>query len=90
MDLFSCRSTTYVSRCHIRDGKITQITYQDGTVTTESDAEIGQVVEMAGLLRDVSLGRKHAAMPDAYGWEIFCLGPCEERNSPIFGSTPDR
>jgi hypothetical protein len=36
------------------DVKITQITYQDGTVATESDPVIGQAVELAGLLPDVS------------------------------------
>ena len=34
--------------------EISQVTYQDGTVSTESDPVIGHAVEMAGLLPDVS------------------------------------
>jgi hypothetical protein len=36
------------------DVRISQVTYQDGTVTTEGDPVIGQAVEVAGFLPDVS------------------------------------
>jgi hypothetical protein len=76
---------------HFRDSKITQVTDQDRTVTTESDAVIGQAVEAAGLLHKCfRLRRLCAAIPGRLRVGDFLEGPSEERYSLISGSTPDR